>query len=79
MMPSPQIATVQNVEVSFVTEDKRSPVFLQDVAGIKFDRFKAPRVAGVPGFVLRDVTDFSAKDCPGLADTTRAKVEAESF
>jgi hypothetical protein len=54
--------------VSFAAEDKRSPVVLQDVAGISFEKFTAQRAAGVPAFVLKDVTGFSVKDSPDLGD-----------
>ena len=59
--------------------DGRSPVVLEDVAGISLTRCKAQRADGVPGLVLKDVTDFTLADCPGFADTHRQKVEAGSF
>lgn len=69
---------IENVDVSYLQEDRRSPVVLQDVAGISFKQFKAQRVDGVPCFRMKEVTDFSITDCPGFPDTHRAKIEAES-
>jgi hypothetical protein len=71
--------TVENVTVGYAAEDRRPPVVLQDVAGISFRKFNAQRAAGVPGFVLKDVTGFAVKDCPGTADTTRATVAGGSL
>jgi hypothetical protein len=74
-----QDITVENVTVGFMAEDRRSPVVLQDVAGISFRKFNAQRAAGVPGFVLKAVTNFAVQDSPGTADTTRATVAGESL
>ena len=74
-----QDITVENVTVGYAAEDRRPPVVLQDVAGISFRKFNAQRAAGVPGFVLKDVTNFTVQDSPGTADTTRAAVAAGSF
>jgi len=40
---------------------------------------KAQRGTGAPLFVLRNVRDFTARACAGLADTRRASVENESL
>jgi polygalacturonase len=71
--------SLENVEVSYTREDKRSPVVLQDVAGIAFARFKAERAGGVPLFVLKNVTGFTATNNAGFADVHREKVEDEAI
>jgi hypothetical protein len=71
--------TVERLDVSFAKEDTRPAVVLMDVADIEFARAKAQRGAGVPFFVLRGVTNFSAEGCTGLADTRRASADNESF
>ncbi|HEY4247032.1 MAG TPA: glycosyl hydrolase family 28 protein [Lacunisphaera sp.] len=71
--------TMEDVEVSFTAADNRLPVVLQDVAGIKFERFKAQRADGTPFFALKDVTNFTTKACPGMADTEKTEVVTGSF
>jgi hypothetical protein len=70
---------VRDVEVSFVKDEQRPVIVLDDVAGASFDNVKAKRTEGVPFFVLRKVSDFSAHNATGLADVRRAKVEQEKF
>ncbi len=70
---------VRDVEVSFVKDEQRPVIVLDDVAGASFDNVKAKRTEGVPFFVLRKVSDFSARNLTGLADVRRTKVEQEKF
>jgi hypothetical protein len=71
--------TVENVEVSYVQEDNRSPVVLQEVNGIRFDHFKATHAAATPAFVLKHVTDFSIRHSTDFADTLRREVSDETL
>jgi hypothetical protein len=71
--------TVDRLDVRFAQEDTRPAVVLMDVTGGEFVRTKAQRGTGAPFFVLRDVKDFSAQACEGLADTKRATAANESL
>jgi polygalacturonase len=70
---------LRDVEVSFLGDERRPAVVLQDVDGIRFEGLGAARTAGVPLFVLRDVRSFSALSSPGIPDTRREAVQAESL
>ena len=58
-----------NVEVSYLSDDVRPPFVLSSVKGIEFMNVKAPRAAGVPMYVLKDVEDFSVSGSKEIADT----------
>ena len=70
---------MHDVEVSFVKEESRPAVVLNDVAGADFVHVKARRAPEVPFFVLTNVTDFAVHNCPGVPDTHRDSVEKDSF
>jgi hypothetical protein len=71
--------SVRDLEMNFLTEDKRPAIVLDDVAGIAFDNVSAPRGEGATFFVLRGVKDFAARNCAGLADTKRESAESETL
>ena len=71
--------SVNDVEFSFAQDDTRPAVVLMDVDGIGFDGVKAQRAGDAAFFVLRDVTDFTARDCPTLPDTRRATAKQETL
>jgi parallel beta-helix repeat protein len=71
--------TVNNVEISFAKEDERAAIALMDVSGIEFDRVKAAHASKAPVFALRKVSDFTARQIPGLPDIQRASVEQEDL
>jgi hypothetical protein len=54
--------TVRNFDVSFINEDTRPVVVLDDVANATFDAFKAQRGAGAPYFWLRQVGNFTVRN-----------------
>jgi len=68
--------SLRDVSVSFLETDERSPVVLDDVSDIVFDRFRAQSMEDRPVFVLRDVADFEARCCAG-ADDVRLKAVTE--
>jgi parallel beta-helix repeat protein len=71
--------TVNNMEISFAKEDERAPMVLMDVSGIEFDRVKAAHTTQAPIFALRKVSDFTARQIPGLSDAQRANVDQEDL
>jgi hypothetical protein len=70
---------VSNVEVGFMKEDRRPAFVLEHVKGIDFRHVRAQKAAGVPGFVLLNVEDFTAHGSPALADTHIDKVERKEM
>jgi hypothetical protein len=70
---------VRDFNVAFTTADTRPAIVLDDVAGATFDRATLQRTAPAPTFVLRKVTDFTARSIVGLTDTTRPTAENESL
>jgi polygalacturonase len=71
--------TFRDVEFGFMKDDTRPAIVLDDVVGAEFDHLKAQRAGGAALFVLRNVKDFTARACSGLADLQRAAVEQESL
>jgi polygalacturonase len=69
----------RDVELAVVKPDTRSAVVLDDVSGADFEHLRVQRTAGVPAFVLRQVTDFAVRNSPGIADTRRPAADQESF
>jgi hypothetical protein len=70
---------MDHVDVSYVKDEMRPPIALNDVVGADFDHVKARRTTDVPFFVLHNVSDFTLHNCPGLTDTNRVTIEHESF
>lgn len=68
-----------NVEMKLENEDFRPPFILEDVKGASFVNVKAPHAAGVPTFVLKNVTDFSTIRCGSLPDKKIEKIESLKF
>ncbi len=71
--------SVRDVTVSFAAADTRPAIVLDDVAGAQFERVKIQRTPGAPFFVLRHVSDFTARATPGFPDTQRTTAEHESL
>jgi hypothetical protein len=66
--------TLNNVAISYLTDELRPPFMLVDVNGIAFAHVTAQRAADVPAFVFRDVLDFTTRDFKGLPDTRLDRV-----
>ena len=71
--------SVRDVTVSFAAADTRPAMVLDDVAGAHFERVKMSRTPAAPLFVLRHVSDFTARSISGLPDTQRTTAENESL
>ena len=69
--------TMRDVEVRFASADDRPAIVLDDVGDANFHALRAQRAGDAAFFVLRNVRDFSARACVGLADTQRAHVADE--
>ncbi len=53
---------LNHVKVGFMQEDRRPAFVLDQVEGVEFDHVKAPKVSGVPTFVLLKVKDVRVAD-----------------
>jgi polygalacturonase len=69
--------TLRDVEVAFASEDLRPPLVLHDVEDVYFAHVRARRAPGVPFARLRDVRGLTARDTPGLPETSGEGVEKE--
>jgi hypothetical protein len=70
---------MDNVEVSYMKDDVRPAIYLNDVKGADFINLKAQHAAGVPIFVLKDVTDFTTFRCKDLKDTEIKKLTTRNL
>jgi len=66
---------MSNIEICPQKEDLRPAFVLNDVEGADFFRIKAPKVAGVPMFVLNNVTDFTVARSKPAPDTQIEKAD----
>jgi polygalacturonase len=66
---------LNNVEVSFMKEDRRPAFVLDAVKGADFQHVKAQKAAGIPTFMLQNVEDFSVSRSAPVADAHLEKVE----
>ncbi len=60
---------MDDVDVSFVDDDRRPAFVLDDVHDAEFHRASARKSSGVPTFVLRNVTEFRAVHSRPIPDT----------
>jgi hypothetical protein len=67
------------VEVSYEADEMRPVIVLDDVNDIRIDALKVRRSPGVPFFVLRNVRDFVARNCPSLPDTSLQHADTQSL
>ncbi|MDQ2921053.1 MAG: glycoside hydrolase family 28 protein [Acidobacteriota bacterium] len=70
---------MNDVEVSYMTEDARPPFVLTDVKGVDFFRVRAQRGSDAPTFALKDVEGFSVQQSWPLPDTRLERVDAKKF
>jgi polygalacturonase len=70
---------LNDVEIGYVKEDRRSAFVLEDVTDAAFVHVNAQHAADVPRFVLMKVGNFSTHGCPGVADTHLDRAERKEF
>jgi polygalacturonase len=70
---------MENIAVSCLDPETRPPFSLSDVQDASFCRIRARRGADVPAFQVKDVKDFSAQQCEGIADIQRETVAKGEF
>lgn len=64
---------VSNVRLEYMEEDTRPAITLMNVEGIRFHSVMADKSPEAPRFVLRNVTDFAAKEVEGMKDIRVAR------
>jgi polygalacturonase len=72
--------SVSQLEVRVANSDLRPVAILDEVVEADLDHVKFPHAAGAPSIELKNVTGFTLRNSPGLADTQRPeKVESAKF
>ncbi len=70
---------VHDVEFRADQPDLRPAVWLEDVAGADFEHDRLPHAAGTPVFALKNVSDFTVHNSPGVADARRDRAADEKL
>jgi len=70
---------LNNVEISYLSDEFRPPFWLDDVAGATFSDVTTQRAESVPTFVLRNVTDFITNECKGVPNTHLDRVDQKKL
>ncbi len=70
---------LNNVQVAFEKEEGRPAFVLDDVKDVACNHVRAQAAPGVPTFMLKNVEDFRAHQCRGVADTQIEKVEKKDL
>ncbi|PTR01566.1 polygalacturonase [Mucilaginibacter yixingensis] len=65
---------MNDVQVSYLTEDQRPPFILDNVNGADFQRIRAQKASGVPTFVLNNVKGLNIFNSVNIANTKLAGV-----
>jgi polygalacturonase len=71
--------SLRDVDLSFAKDDTRPAIVLDDVAGAELDHATGEKAGGAPTAVLRNVSDFSVANSPGVQDRRLPRAEKESF
>jgi polygalacturonase len=59
---------LSDVQVGYMHEDRRPAFVLDQVSGIEFQHVRAQKAPDVPTLVMKDVADFTARNCTPLPD-----------
>jgi hypothetical protein len=70
---------MRDVGLGFVRDDTRPAIVLDDVKGADLDHVEARRAGGAPSIVLRQVSEFSVVNSPGVPDRRVPAAEQESL
>jgi polygalacturonase len=70
---------LNNVEVSYQSEDQRPAFQLEDVRGADFFHVKAQKSGETPTFVLKNVEDFNVRQSRPVPDTRVERTEQKKF
>jgi hypothetical protein len=70
---------MNDVAVSYLKEDARSPFVISDAMAIELRQIKAQHGQSVPSLILKDVRDFSIQQSYPLPDIRLGKVQHRQF
>lgn len=70
---------LDNVQVTFETQDTRPAYTVTDVTSVDFHHNRADKVAGSPTFVLTDVDDFTVSTSRPVGDTHLDHVDSDQL
>ncbi len=70
---------LNNIEVSYMSEELRPAFALDDVQGVDFFHVNAQKTKDVPTFSLNNVTDFTVRQSRPVADTHIDRAEQKTF
>jgi polygalacturonase len=70
---------VSDVEVSYLKDDARPALVMNDVKGVDFYRLRAQHGADVPTFSLKNMEGFSLQQSLPLPDTRLDRVDVKKF
>jgi len=71
--------TLSNIELRYLSEDMRPTFVLDDVKSVIFSHITARRTDGIPAFVLKNVSDFSAHECCGVTNVHLDRIDQKRF
>jgi polygalacturonase len=70
---------MKNVKVGYLKDDVRAPFIFSDAKSVDLRDITAPHAAGAPGFILKNVEDFSVQQSWPLRDVRIKKVLKQQF
>lgn len=70
---------MNDVQVSYLSDDFRPPFLLENASQISFDKVKGQHAPGVPALILKDVDGFNVRNSPFMADTKLGIVKDQRF
>ena len=70
---------MNDVHISYLKEDLRPAILVEDVQGMEFNNLKAQHADGVPALVLNNVQDFMISQSPSIADASLKAVKHQEY
>jgi polygalacturonase len=69
---------LHDIELRTMQPDRRPAAYFEDASGVALHQAHLRATPGTPAIVLKDVTDFSTHDCPGIPDSRREGKTADA-
>ncbi|HEX3143697.1 MAG TPA: glycoside hydrolase family 28 protein [Pyrinomonadaceae bacterium] len=74
-----QGVTFTNIDLSYLSEDMRPTFVVDDVKSVLFSHVTSARPSGISTFVLKNVSDFTARECSGVTDMHVDRADQKRF
>jgi hypothetical protein len=71
--------SLNNVEISYLSDEFRPPFSLENVNGVDFYRVSAQHASDIPIFVLKNVSDFITHECKGVPNLHLDRVDQKKL